>query len=1013
MTVEIYTGHEQADNATMFVGGITFVCTVWIDNRINSVVAECVRVQEHGQRVTLFRSVVREVTTTDHEPDTPRILASGGYWVVHWLEGERTESPALHRATLNMGNYGTVNTWTYQGSVSVGDEWLYDHHVCDGDDDGDFVVAYTNSSQRLQVLRHDVAAGYAWTDTHWDNLVVQVPTEVLGVYADDDDNDVVVVWQANVGNFLSVYRLNADDGAGAIGPSQAFSTVIGGDFTQASITRYGSRDVAIVCEYQTTSIPLGVPRVVYRRRSASDLSAIGNEHSGWHLRMLSKPWNYAGARTDGTVRNVLVVGGFKHITSDDEWGQSYAFVLSLDPSRWTNDAHTVRPRIMVNINQGIMDARVSGVTPAGAAPSGASVGRRANHLSSAAGAANVGPGLKSRSVALISFSRVLTVSASSIGEPIAPMAATVSTYEIHQEDAWLYHRDGSDPAQPAANFRAAYPQTQMSNVVVSGMLVTTGGCPAVYDGRSIVELGYAWVPEIHAISATTPGFSDAGLYQYAVMWEWRDRAGRLHRSRPSTPKNVTLAADESAVFDISTMTVSMRDNTDHYPEASTIAAVIFRTVANGTIFFRLHASQSDSPYRLQDTPINDPSDWRIQFTDDFGVPDSELVEQALMPFQFVSGVLQPLPPYQPPPSGPSATWRNRVWLYSDRQLWYSNENAPEPGGSIVPPPEFHPTNTFRVDDLPQVTAMVGMDNALIVFAAHGVYALTGEGNNANGSGATLQMQKVASAEGCIEPRSVALSDRGVFYQSFKGYNLLTRTLEVDNLTAGHPVEQTLETAGNIRAATVMDDRYEIRLVINTAVAGGAAVLVYNYRYRQWSRFPLPNVDSDTWLSASAGGCSWPGALGSVQHVVLLQGGCYVERDPGDASEFVDEANAGGLAVRMDLETGWINTSGILGFRRLRHVLIQTQRVHAGPMAVDLYYDEDGSGEDTTTDTVTYSSPAPPVLRRRTSRQKYPVRIRVREPSSAPLTENVTITSFAIEVGIKKGLRRVPDTYLGG
>src|SRR5690606_30917129 len=130
-----------------------------------------------------------------------------------------------------------------------------------------------------------------------------------------------------------------------------------------------------------------VPRVVGRRLDAAGLNLLGSEQEAYHLRLLSRPFAYASARADGEQPNVYAAVGYKHLSSNDEWGQSLAIVVNLDVQEWASAADfTVRPRPAVNINTAIMDARIAGYSPSGSFPDGTLVSRRANHLSTPSGA---------------------------------------------------------------------------------------------------------------------------------------------------------------------------------------------------------------------------------------------------------------------------------------------------------------------------------------------------------------------------------------------------------------------------------------------------------------------------------------------------------------------------------------------------------------------------------------------------------------------------------------------------
>src|SRR5690606_11544128 len=167
------------------------------------------------------------------------------------------------------------------------------------------------------------------------------------------------------------------------------------------------------------------------------------------------------------------------------------------------------------------------------------------------------------------------------------------------------------------------------------------------------------------------------------------------------------------------------------------------------------------------------------------------------------------------------------------------------------------------------------------------------------------------------------------------------------------------------------------------------------------------------LNAAVGGCSWRGAASDVLRVVLYQDALVVERATGDVLEFADQTASGNSGIVLDVKTSWIHTSGFAGFKRLYKLGVQGKRIDTGGMTYVIQYDTDGTydGDSPAAQTIAVSSPAPAYQELRPRVQKVSaVRLRVYETTPAT-TNNVALTGITMEIGTKKGPRRVPATQI--
>jgi len=867
-------------------------------------------------------------------------------------------------------------------------------------------VAYVVGSDALRVERYN---GLTWASIAWTYNGNVVALRVLGVYASDTTGDALVGYERvgpDVGT-LWCTRVNASDGLGAASV-QSFTTLPLAYFWQIGFDHYDSGDVALVVEWSDQSlVTLAIPNLAYVLVRGSTASPASDEHRAYHVRMLSEPFTYAGAReTPGTDVNCYVGAAYKDATAANEFSQRNGFILNLDVQNWVDSGdNTIRPRQVSTMNLGEIDARVSGYTPDLGLIAGFAIGRRVNHVSHASAAHIRGPKLKSRTMALIGFGKLMQVSSSSEA-PFQPVHAKVTGYHFYMEEPWTIHRDPSDPPAPSVTFMGESPYTVGDGVEAGAGFMFTGGTPSYYDGKQVFEVGYAWNPEPLDVRFPGVGDVDEGTHLYTFTYAQRDAAGQLHRSAPSAPISVEVAAGGQIVeIDVNTMTISMRDNVFHYPGAQPIEVEWWRTEAGGIVFHRVFA-QLGASNLPQETPANDPTTYFVTGADN--VADADLLQQELLPFALLDGAFTPLTPFQPPAASAITKHQNRVFLASsqdDRVIFYSNELLPEPGGSATLAPEFSLDLALRIDGIGRITAMQTWDTSLIVFTATSVYSVTGFGADPGGNGQSFQVELLQEGVGCIEPRSVVLTPAGTFFQSHKGLYLLSVNGSLEHVGFGAKVEDDVFTAGNIRSATHIDDRPMALFVTSGVVGEPTAVIVYDYQEKRWSRWVLPLAAASSALSTAAGGTCWQGANREILHVVLQAGQLMVEKSPDDTDPYTDEDPLGDVEIPLVVETGYFHLDGIAGYKRLNRVVTLVDNPSGSTIRVTIWDDEHGTYAQAVPGMHEFD-PGETRPRFGPARQKGAAfKLRFEERSPIPTGEPWRLVGVELLIGIKRGLAR--------
>lgn len=871
----MFAGHDQCSVASLEANGNFYKCYVYLNRTQWRVEALCMRVQPSGAEVIVFHNYVASATAQEIDDtagiplDCPKIIAVGTSFVVHWLQATTTVTVGgssardwdLCRAYQDMTSF-SATAWIDEGSVPIYEfHALYDVAPIGGSSTDFMVVRYVAVGATGDTIRVERYDSPAWLDINWDtDITITINPTVLSVYGNDTDDDVLVSYERTSDGFLYTARLDASDGTNTA-TVQTFTSLPACSFFQVKHTRVHADRVAVVAEvrldaYLTADVLLYssnfIHHLAYRAINSATAAPVDNEHWCPNLYMLSEPWAYSG--------DVYVLVAYKSITTYNDWAQSYAFAVRLNYGHWDEAAGaSVRPRPIATIyTSGLPDGRASGWKPDGTLHQGGPV-RRCNHVSHVAGAPPFGPDVKTRTVAMVTWGALGLASVlqdpsqayNAVSNPyvtsLQAERAGVRGVVVYLDDPWtVYTLDSANPTQPDENFVAAYPRTMHQSFPAGRGIFVAGGTPHTYDGRKSVECGFPWKPEIlvvNQITGTDQVVGElAGTYQAYACYSWTDNAGQTHRSGPSNVVTWTMQApDDAVIYRVRSQNISVKDASVFDDLAQSIQIEIYRTInlnnGGGTFYKVFAATEQDLPapannFRARDTPENDPTAPYVDVYD--GLADVRLELQALAPYQFdADGVfVEPLPMTTPAMSVVTG-WNNRLWgadALDPAVIYYTDEILPDYGAAFYLVPVWTTQLTFRIGEVGEITGMCAMNNALIVFTRDAIYSLTAQSAASTSNPALLNVQAEAlhSGTGCIEPRSVLLTPLGIMFQSAKGYYLLSRNRELGYYalsrsrdeafsTSGSEIEEDILDGGNIRAASLLEDRHQVRLVTNGAI----------------------------------------------------------------------------------------------------------------------------------------------------------------------------------------------------
>lgn len=539
---------------------------------------------------------------------------------------------------------------------------------------------------------------------------------------------------------------------------------------------------------------------------------------------------------------------------------------------------------------------------------------------------------------------------------------------------------------------------------INGILYTVGGILQSYDGATYVEHGFHMYPEAYtAVSSATGGFMGTpGLtstYYYSVLYAWTDNMGGVQYSTPGIPLSVSMSGTStgSVTLTIPTLRLTAKPN---------VRIEIYRTTNAGTILYRVSSAVVPT--------FSLPGQDTVTFIDTLA--DASITSNGAMYTQPLTVGSNPIVPNTAPPSCSLITvFANRLVLAGvddPYSIWYSQQVVSATNGPSIPA-QFGNLFTYKVDpDGGPITAIVRLDDKLVIFKASGIYYLTGQGPTATGDqndfGVPVQVQ--TANVGSINPNSIVQLPVGVIFQSKNGIYLLDRALNCTYI--GAPVEAY--NAMVINSATVVPNNW----VVFTSLTGIADpytgntvnALVYDYYFDQWSTFTNHSaVDSDLYFGA-----------GNLLVYANANGTVFQQTH----AAFSDN----GTPIQLDVTTSYL-TPQIEGYQRIYHAFLLGTYRGSHTLNVQAAFDYDGSpsalavipsdanlGISTFGSDASFGSspqfggsPGTSVYQYRLDilRKCQAVSFRIFETESSPGNEALRLSAMVLDVGVKRGGFKLP------
>lgn len=486
---------------------------------------------------------------------------------------------------------------------------------------------------------------------------------------------------------------------------------------------------------------------------------------------------------------------------------------------------------------------------------------------------------------------------------------------------------------------------QLSNRMLSGAQLgnsrsMASALPLLWDGQVSSESGTLVYPELATpVAAGSGGSMSAGSYQYIVYYEARDFNGQVHRGATSVAVTVTTVLNDSVTVTIPTPCLSRRSlfeiSLGRY--ISVTYAALYRTTANGTLFYRVTPDPPSKAWVVFDS-LNGALANTITFLDTMS--DATLTASATAQLLYTTGGV--LDNFTPPAARCSIVHVNRFWLAGcddPTQVWLSK--ALTSGES----PGFNEAMNFNATGA--VRAMASLDDKLILFVQrgtqYGIEYVTGQGPTDIGTQSDFTPpQRIPTDVGAIDQRGTVVGPFGVLFRSpvggptgSGGIHLLSRDLSTSYV--GGNVQDTLNANPVVTSMVLHPNAGRVYITCVPTDVGFTSGVRLVWDYGQGGTWSVDQMfDADTSQTSAGARAAWvanTAAQGNAYHWVTAAGRVYRETNGVGASSYMDGAHY----VQMTYQSAWLKPQ-IGGFARFWGLSLRGDSFEAHDFSMTLTYD---------------------------------------------------------------------------
>lgn len=286
-----------------------------------------------------------------------------------------------------------------------------------------------------------------------------------------------------------------------------------------------------------------------------------------------------------------------------------------------------------------------------------------------------------------------------------------------------------------------------------GSLYLAGGCTTQYDKRTMVEVGFETVPNINTTTETTLGsLTLLGAYTWQIVYRSVAANGDVTQSSPSAPASRTLTGANNRVLLTCSTPYSIRGQDTQAQQGVQQYLDVYRTEAGGSI-----------PRLVKSELVTGVQYGAFQQISDGAADSVQQLGNALYTQGADGSVSGRLPLGLASPCELIAESDGKLilgGLERETQLHISIENRP---GEAV---GFVNDDLFFVQNPERVTGVIaGSAGRRLIFSPTNIRELVGPGPNAAGVGDISEPVEIENRVGCVDWRSIAKTEHGVFFQA--------------------------------------------------------------------------------------------------------------------------------------------------------------------------------------------------------------------------------------------------------
>lgn len=524
-----------------------------------------------------------------------------------------------------------------------------------------------------------------------------------------------------------------------------------------------------------------------------------------------------------------------------------------------------------------------------------------------------------------------------------------------------------------------------------------------YDGVRVTEHGFFMYPEGINCTVTAPGTGSvtAGVHSLCATYEWTDAAGQRHQSAPSPAIQFTFAnATDIVTVIVPSLLLSQKTG---------VTISLWMTEAGGVTFYRVVPSFTAN---TTNTTTARQLTLAIGAVGGQSATDDRLRRGELL-YSQPTQTTSTLPNIAPGPCSCHCIHQNRLFLdVTDDPLAFQYSQPLQPNTGLM----FNPALRKRVPaESGGIVGMAALDEKLIIFCGQRNYVMYGSGPRPDGSYEQYSdPQDVESPDGCIDARSIlAEASGGVIFKSPNGWMMLGRDLSTKYIGAGVSAYDNYACS----AAVMVGDQQEARFVLTAA----SVTLAYSYLLDAWSIYQYGGgyspLDAIHWVEPP----TTPLGLPAQKYATIDIDGVNVDV----AGTTFDSTNAlGDTGFEIGGTSSWLHLDALESYQRIRRAYFSFSATNPNSTLVIGFYFDDS---DATSNPNYYSISVPCGtvtlgglnttldFRHKLRFQKCKsMRFKWSETPASPAANRISgLQALALEVGIKRGVRKLPAAQTVG